>query len=104
MATRKKQGDNETEKKLSRRAEAETLVANAVQAVVRQRKIAATLRRRGLNASDAEERLAQLERKLSEFERELASIFRNSGAQTPESAGSLGTVTVSNRLALPTWV
>jgi hypothetical protein len=79
MATRKKRGGKATGKNLTRRADAETRVANAVQAVVRQRKIAATFRRRGLNASDAEARLTQLEQKLSEFERELASMLRKPG-------------------------
>jgi hypothetical protein len=59
----------------SQRAEAETLVANAVRAVARQRKVAATFRRRGLNANDAEARLAQLENKLSDYEAALAAII-----------------------------
>ena len=62
-------------KYLQRRAEAEARVANAVRAVVRQRNIATALRRRNMNASDAEARLAQLERKLSDFEQQLASII-----------------------------
>ena len=62
-------------KYLQRRAEAEARVANAVRAVVRQRNIATALRRRNTNASDAEARLAQLERKLSDFEQQLASII-----------------------------
>ena len=62
-------------KHLQRRAEAEARVANAVRAVVRQRNIATALRRRNMNASDAEARLAQLERKLSDFEQQLASII-----------------------------
>ena len=62
-------------KYLQRRAEAEARVANAVRAVVRQRNIATALRRRNMNASDAEARIAQLERKLSDFEQQLASII-----------------------------
>ena len=61
--------------KYLQRAEAEARVANAVRAVVRQRNIATALRRRNMNARDAEERLAQLERKLSDFEQQLASII-----------------------------
>ena len=58
-----------------RRAEAEAHVANAAQAVARQRKIAATMRRRKLNASDADARLAQLERRLPGLEEKLAAII-----------------------------
>jgi hypothetical protein len=71
MASRKKADDTLAE----RRAEAEAQVANAARAVARQRKIAATMRRRNLNARDAEAGLAILERRLSEFEQQLAAII-----------------------------
>ena len=74
MAARKKPGDDPPAWFVVR-AEAEARVANAVRAVVRQRNIATALRRRNTNASDAEARLAQLERKLSDFEQQLASII-----------------------------
>ena len=45
-------------------------------AVERQRKVAATMRRRNLNPNDAEARLAQLEQKLLEFEEQLATVLR----------------------------
>jgi hypothetical protein len=57
------------------RAEAEARVANAVRAVERQRKVVATLLKRNLNARDAEARLGQLERRLSEYEDQLAAII-----------------------------
>jgi hypothetical protein len=44
--------------------------------VARQRKIAATMRRRNLNASDVEARVAQLKQKLLEFEEQLAALLR----------------------------
>ena len=72
MAGRRKSGDDAPGK---RRAEAEARVANAAHVVVRQRKIAATMRRRNLNARDAEARLAQLERILSDFEDRLVAII-----------------------------
>ena len=75
-------------KLLQRRAEAEARVANAVRAVVRQRNIATALRRRNMNASDAEARLAQLERKLSDFEQQLASIMQVVAHTSPQRLGS----------------
>ena len=60
---------------LRRRAEAETRVANAARAVVRQRKIVATLQRRNFNSRDAESRLAQLEQNPFQFEQQVASII-----------------------------
>jgi hypothetical protein len=63
------------------RAEAEARVANAVRAVERQRKVAAPMRRRNLNANDAEARLAQLEQKLLEFKKQLAAVLRDSAQQ-----------------------
>lgn len=61
-------------KYLQRRAEVEARVGNAVRAVARQRNIATALRRRNMNASDAEARLAQLELKRI-LKQQLASII-----------------------------
>ncbi len=74
MADNKKPGLEFPSKLLARRAEAETRVVNAARAVARQTKIAATFRRRGLNANDAEVRLTQLEQKLSDFKKQLATL------------------------------
>jgi hypothetical protein len=76
MSARKTPGDDTPKE----RAEAEARVANAAMAVARQRKIAATLRRRRLNARDADARLAQLEQKLLEFEEQLAAVLREDRA------------------------
>lgn len=54
------------------RAEAEARVVAAQRAVERQKKIAATYRKRGIDARDAEERLNQLEGVLARFEKERA--------------------------------
>ena len=75
MAARKTPGDD-PRAWLVLRAEAEARVATAVRAVERQRKVAATMRRRNLNANDAEARLAHLEQKLLEFEEQLAAVLR----------------------------
>jgi hypothetical protein len=80
MAARKTPGDD-PRAWFVLRAEAEARVANAVRAVERQRKVAATMRRRNLNANDAEARLAQLEQKLLEFEEQLAAVLRDSAQQ-----------------------
>lgn len=71
MAAREKTDDAAAR----RRAEAEVNVANAARAVARQRKVAATMHRRKLNARDAEARVAQLERRLSEREEQLAAVI-----------------------------
>lgn len=78
MRTRTRPGDDARDnpaKYILRRAQAEARVMNALRAVDRQSKIVATLRRRGLNSSDAEVRLAQLNQKLSQFQEQLASII-----------------------------
>jgi hypothetical protein len=71
------------ERRMTERSDANALVAAAKRAVERQRKIAATYRRRGLNARDAESRLEQLEQKLAAYEKEpevlLDSPVRGSG-------------------------
>jgi hypothetical protein len=72
MTSRKRTADGAL---AEQRAEAEAQVANAVRAVTRQRKIAATMRRRNLNASDADARLVQLERRVLKFEEQLAAII-----------------------------
>lgn len=57
-----------------RRAMAEQDVAEARRKVEFQSKLVATYERRRMNSSDARARLAQLERKLAEFEKTLVDL------------------------------
>jgi hypothetical protein len=62
-----------------RRAMAEQDVAEARRKVEFQSKLVATYERRHINSSDARTRLAQLERKLTEFEKTLADLTEAEG-------------------------
>jgi hypothetical protein len=59
---------------MTERLDAEARVIAAKRAVDRQRKVAETYRRRGLNARDAEALLEQLEQKLAAYEKELGAL------------------------------
>jgi hypothetical protein len=65
-------------RRLESKIEAERNVAEARRKVERQSKLVATYERRHLNSRDARALLAQLERKLVEFEKALAKISRTS--------------------------